>query len=46
MRVRCGWVVGVWVLVLGLAVLTGMSLTAWLEPAYALAWVQLMALCR
>ncbi|MGY2489090.1 hypothetical protein [Cupriavidus sp. CP313] len=37
---------GIWLSVLSLAGLCVVALTAWLEPALAPAWVQLMAMCR
>ncbi|WP_155301254.1 hypothetical protein [Cupriavidus necator] len=46
MRPRCGPALGVWLSVLSLAGLCAVALTAWLDPAHAQAWVQLMALCR
>ena len=46
MRLGCGPALSVWLSVLGLAGLCALALMAWLDPVHALAWVQLMALCR
>ncbi|UDM53025.1 hypothetical protein [Cupriavidus sp. MP-37] len=39
-------VLGVWLSVLGLIALCAVALARWLDPAYAQAWIALMALCR
>ncbi|MBP0619044.1 hypothetical protein [Cupriavidus consociatus] len=46
MKPRCGAALGAWLSALGLAAVCAAALAAWLDPAFALAWVQLMALCR
>ncbi len=46
MSLRRGPALGIWMSVLGLAGLCMVALTSWLDPAFALAWVQLMAMCR
>lgn len=37
---------GIWLSALGLASLCAAALAAWLDPDHALAWMQLMVLCR
>jgi hypothetical protein len=46
MKPRYGPALGIWLSVLGLGALCAVALAAWLDPVHALAWVQLMALCR
>ncbi|CAG9187332.1 MULTISPECIES: hypothetical protein [Cupriavidus] len=46
MTPRRGPMLGAWLSALGLAALCTVALVEWLEPAHALAWVQLMSLCR
>lgn len=46
MTPRRGSMGGAWLATLMLAAVCAVALTAWLDPANAAAWIQLMVLCR